>query len=79
MADLRPFDLPLEPTSIAFDHDKVAENMRALADRGRPLDAVVTADPASEDSRIAIARLGSDPVITRLPYAGLIVQVFVAS
>jgi hypothetical protein len=79
MADLRPFDLPLEPTSMAFDRDKVAANLRALADRRRPLDAVVTADPTSDDSRIAIERLGPNPTITRLDYAGKPVQVFVAS
>ena len=79
MADLRPFDLPLEPISMAFDRDEVAANLRALADRRRPLDAVVTADPTSEDGRIAIERLGPNPSITRLAYAGVPVQVFVAS
>jgi hypothetical protein len=79
MADLHPFDLPIEPTAMAFDRDSVAENLRALADRGRPLDAVVTTDPTSEDSRIAIERLGSHPIVTRFRYAGLTVQVFVAS
>jgi hypothetical protein len=79
MADLHPFDLPLEPTSMAFDRDKVAENLRALGDRGRPLDAVVTSDPMSEDSRIAIERLGSHAMASSFPYAGTTVQVFLAS
>ena len=79
MADLRPFDLPLEPTSLAFDQEKVAANLRALADRGRALDAVVTADPTTEDSRIAIERLGPNPTITHLTYADVPVQVLVAS
>jgi hypothetical protein len=79
MADLRPFDLPIEPTAMAFDRASVAENLRALGDRGRPLDAVVTTDPTSEDSRIAIERLGAYPTVKRLRYAGATIQVFLAS
>ena len=78
MADLHPFDLPIEPTAMAFDRDSVAENLRGLADRGRLLDAVATTDPASEDSRIAIERLGAHPTTRRLPYAGITVYVFLA-
>jgi hypothetical protein len=79
MADLRPFDLPVEPTAMAFDRASVMENLRALADRRRPLDAVVTTDPTSADSGIAIERLGAHPVVKRLHYAGSTVQVFLAS
>jgi hypothetical protein len=79
MADLRPFDLPIEPTAMAFDRASVRENLRALADRRRPLDAVVTTDPTSADSRIAIERLGARPAVRRLHYAGSTVQVFLAS
>jgi TPR repeat protein len=69
LADLHPFDLPFEPRGMAhFNRVAQAENLRALADRGRHLDAVVTLKPASEDSRIAIERLGPTPVVYLLPY-----------
>jgi hypothetical protein len=79
VADIRPFDLPLEPTAMAFDRAGVTENIRALADRGRRLDAVVTTDPYSEDSQIAIDRLGANPKVRRLRYAGDTAQVFLGS
>jgi hypothetical protein len=78
MADLRPFDLPIEPTSMAFDRAGVAENLRALADPRRHIDALITADPTSKDSRIAIERLGDHPTVKRFRYAGSDVQVFLA-
>jgi hypothetical protein len=69
LADLHPFDLPFEPRGMAhFNRIAQAENLRALADRGRPLDAVVTLKPALQDSRIAIERLGPTPVVYLLPY-----------
>ena len=79
VADLQPFDLPFETASMAFDRAHRAANLRAIADRSRPLAAVVTTKPTAEDSRIAIERLGSAPAAIHLRYGDMIVQVFVAS
>ena len=79
VADLQPFALPFEPTSMAFDRAHLSQNLRALADRRRPLGAVVTRNPESEDSRIAIKRLGPNLEVRRLPYGDSVVQVFLAS
>ncbi len=80
LADLQPFDLPFEPTSMAFNPLRLpSENLRAIADRERPLGAVVTMKPGAADSRIAIERLGPTPVVHRLPYGQAFVQVYVAS
>jgi hypothetical protein len=79
IADLPPFDLPLESTSMAIDVSHLQTNLSALADPQRPLSAVVTTNPDAKDSRIAIKRLGPNPRTRRLSYAGNTVLVFVTS
>ena len=51
-----------------FNRRARAENLLALSDPERPIDAVVTLKPSFEDSRRAIARLGPVPVTYLLPY-----------
>jgi len=79
VADLHPFDLPLEPTSMAIDRQQVIANRRAIADKSNRLDAVVTDAPREGSSRVAIARLGPHPRVHMLELGGKQVRVLIAS